>query len=245
MPTRKEQIRSKAVEILKSRPNGLRYMELMRMIYDSFPDIPYKTIPASLWDLDIRLPNEVYKPARGLFRHIIFREKGIIEEERKPPQVERIEEEDFYKPFADWLVNESEDCTKAITLGGNKFRDKWGTPDVIGIWRSRASDVVKGLTEIVSAEIKVDTRDLITAFGQASSYKLFSHKSYIVIPKNSSDEDIPRLEALCLISGIGLVLFNNTDVNNPQFEIRVQPVKHEPDMFYVNKYMRLIEEDLF
>jgi len=43
-----------------------------------------------------------------------------------------IKEEGFYKPFADWLVNEVEECTRAIPLGGNLFRDKWGTPDVIG-----------------------------------------------------------------------------------------------------------------
>jgi hypothetical protein len=245
MPTSKEKIRSKGIEILKSRPDGLRYMELVNSIHDAFPEIPVNTVHGSIWDLDTRLPNEVYKPARGLFRHIIFREKGIIEEERKPPQVERIEEEDFYEPFANWLVNELEECTKAIPLGGNKFRDKWGTPDVIGKREPRRSDIVKVPTEIVSAEIKSDTRDLITAFGQACSYKLFSHKAYIVIPKNSSQDDVSKLDALCLIFGIGLVLFDNSNVNEPQFEIRVRPVRHEPDMFYVNQYMKLIEKELF
>jgi len=36
-----------------------------------------------------------------------------------------------------------------------------------------------------------------------------------------------------------------TDVENPEFEIRVRTSKHEPDSFYVNKYMRLIENELF
>ncbi|MFZ2147770.1 MAG: hypothetical protein WAV28_11175 [Sedimentisphaerales bacterium] len=250
MSTRGEKIRLKSVEILKSSPNGLRYMELMRMVQDAFPDIPYKTIPASLWDLDIRLPNEVYKPARGLFRHIMFRDEEIkeiiIEGERKPPpKVEKINEEDFYKPFANWLVNEIEECTKAISLGGNKFKDKWGTPDVIGKREPLRSDIVKGPTEIVSAEIKSDTKDLITAFGQACSYKLFSHKSYIVIPKNSPQDDISKLDALCLIFGVGLVLFDSSSVNDPQFEIRVRPIKHDPDMFYLNRNMKIIEKDLF
>lgn len=248
MTTQKEKIRLNALEILKSRPNGLRYMELMRMIHDSFPEIPFKSIPGSLWDLDIQFPKEVYKPARGLFRHVIFREKEIqeTEEERKPPpQVERIKEEDFYKPFASWLVNELEECTKAIPLGGNKFKDKWGTPDVIGKRENRRGDIIEALTEIVSAEIKSDSKDLITAFGQACSYKLFSHKSYIVIPKNSSQDDISKLDALCLIFGIGLVLFDSSNLNAPQFEIRVRPLKHEPDMFYVNQYMKLIEKELF
>ena len=151
----------------------------------------------------------------------------------------------FYLPFADWLKTELEECTRSTPLGGNKFKDKWGTPDVIGIRESPRSDPIKFPTEIVSAEIKVDTRDLITAFGQACSYKLFSHKCYIVIPKNSSQEDISRLDALCLIFGIGLVLFDNNNVEDPKFEIRVRPVKQEPDMFYVNKYVKLIEKELF
>lgn len=54
-------------------------------------------------------------------------------------------------------------------------------------------------TEIISAELKIDTRDLVTAFGQACAYKLFSHKTYIVIPKKSPQEDITKIDALCLI----------------------------------------------
>lgn len=159
--------------------------------------------------------------------------------------VEKITEEDFYQSFADWLVNELEECTKAMPLGGNKFKDKWGTPDVIGKREPRRSDIIKAPTEIVSAEIKAETKDLITAFGQACSYKLFSHKSYIVVPKDSSQDDISKLDALCLIFGIGLVLFDSSNVNDPQFDIRVRPTKHDPDMFYVNKYMKMIEKDLF
>ena len=246
MATRREKIIAKAIEILKSNPDGIRYSVLVRKISQEFPEIPVNTIHGTVWNLETRVPNEVYKPARGLFRHVEFREEEISEEEQKPPlEIEKIKEEDFYEPFADWLVNELEECTKAIALGGNRFRDKWGTPDVIGKREPRRSDIVKAPTEIVSAEIKVDTRDLITAFGQACSYKLFSHKSYIVIPKNSSQDDISKLDALCLIFGIGLVLFDNSNPNDPQFEIRVRPLRHEPDMFYVNKYMKLIERELW
>ncbi len=135
----------------------------------------------------MRLPNEIYKPARGLFRHTAFRDAQVSEAERRvPTRIEKVREEDFYQPFADWLVKELEECTKAISLGGNKFKDKWGTPDVIGIREPRKSDIIKPPTEIVSAEIKTDTRDLITAFGQACSYKLFSHKSYISSSKRIS-----------------------------------------------------------
>ena len=241
MATKREKIIAKAIEILKSNPDGIRYSALVRKISQEFPEIPVNTIHGTVWNLDTRVPNEVYKPARGLFRHLKFKE----EERKIPPEIEKIKEEDFYEPFANWLVNELEECTKAIPLGGNKFRDKWRTPDVIGKREPRRSDIVKGPTEIVSAEIKADTRDLITAFGQACSYKLFSHKSYIVIPKNSSQGDISKLDALCLIFGIGLVLFDSSNPSDPQFEIRVRPLRHEPDMFYVNKYMKLIEKELW
>jgi len=227
-------------------PKGVRYSELVRKIHDKLPEIPVNTIHGTVWHLETRVPKEVYKPARGLFRHAIFAEVESVKDEQKPtPKVGKVEEGDFYKPFADWLVNELEECTKAIPLGGNRFRDKWGTPDVIGKREPLRSDIVKAPTEIVSAEIKTDTKDLITAFGQACSYKLFSHKSYIVVPRISSDDDISKLDALCLIFGIGLVLFDSANRDEPQFEIRVRPIKHEPDMFYVNKCMKLIEKELF
>lgn len=246
MATSREKIILSAINILKSNPNGIRYTDLVKKLQEELPGIPVNTIHGTIWNLEIREPNEVYKPYRGLYRHITFKEEKVSEAERKiPAEIEKTKEEDFYAPFGDWLVNELEECTKAIPLGRNKFKDKWGTPDVIGIREPLRSDIIKFPTDIVSAEIKVDTQNLITAFGQACSYKLFSHKCYIVVPKDSSQDDISKLDALCLIFGIGLVLFDKNNVQNPQFEIRVRPLKHEPDMFYVNKYIKLIEKDLF
>jgi hypothetical protein len=245
MATRTEEIKSTALKILQSNPSGIRYADLVRKIAEELPHIPVNTIHGNVWNLETRLPADVYKPARGVFRHVVFRDEEVIEEQKPPAEVERIREEVFYRPFADWLVNETEECTKAIPLGRNKFKDKWGTPDVIGKRAPRASDIIKFPIEIVSAELKVDTRDLITAFGQACSYKLFSHKSYLVIPRNSPEADISRLDALCLIFGIGLVLFDSSNPNEPQFDIKVRPLKHDPDMFYVNENMKWIEDELF
>jgi len=126
-----------------------------------------------------------------------------------------------------------------------KSKDKWGTPDVVGVREAKRSDIIKPPTEIVSAEIKLDPGNLITAFGQACSYKLFSHKSYIVVPDNSSEDDIARLDALSRIFGIGLVIFNPLEPKNPAFRIRSRASREEPDMFYVNKYLKLVEDELF
>jgi len=246
MPTKREQIVPSALEIIKSEPEGIRYKELVKRVQKEFPDTPVNTIHGIVWDLPVQKPKEVYKPERGLFRHVKFR-GGDIEETAPLIQskVEIQKEEVFYQPFADWLVSELEECTKAISLGGKKFKDKWGTPDVIGIREPRKSDIIKPATEIVSAEIKIGTGDLITAFGQACSYKLFSHKSYLVVPKNSSEGDITRIDALCLIFGLGLILFDSNNPKDPKFEIRARAIKHEPDMFYVNSYMKLVEDELF
>lgn len=118
-----------------------------------------------------------------------------------------MKEEDFYAPFANWLKNKADDVTHAIPLGDNKFKDKWGTPDVIGKRVYMRSDIIKDPTEIVFAEIKTETFQLVTAFGQACAYKLFSRRVYLVIPHQAQKEEISRLDSLCQIFGIGLVTF--------------------------------------
>jgi len=245
MGTKLEKISSRILELLENTPEGLKHSEIIEKILEVFPNISINTIHGSIWDF-MQKTKEVYKPSRGLYKHIKFRNKQIFETEKEiPHEVKKIKEEDFYELFADWLVRDVEECTKAISLGRNKFKDKWGTPDVIGKNESNRSDIIKHETEIISAEIKTDDYGLITAFGQACAYKSFSHKVYIVIPKSSSEEDKSRIESLCLIFGIGLILFDSNNIKQPDFEIRVRPVKLEPDLFYVNKYIKLIEDELF
>ncbi|MBN2136914.1 MAG: hypothetical protein JW720_03830 [Sedimentisphaerales bacterium] len=247
MATKWEKISDQAIKILKDNPDGLRYSELVKALFEHFGNIPVNTIHGTVWNLHSRCPKRVYKPSRGLFRLVKFRspQTDQLEEKLIPKQPRQIKEEDFYGPFADWLVNELEECTKAIRLGGNRFKDKWGTPDVIGKKESMRSDIIQSSIEIISAEIKTEVNQLVTAFGQACSYRLFSHKSYLVVPKHSSQEEIARLDSLCIVFGIGLILFNSSSPDNPQFNIRVRPTKQEPDMFYVNKYMKYVEKELF
>lgn len=157
---------------------------------------------------------------------------------QKPAQDGQLCEASFYPSFATYLVDELEECTKALPLGGAKFKDKWGTPDVIGIRKPKGFDLYKFPAEIVSAEVKTDGNGLITAFGQAVAYKLFSHKSYVVVPKKSSPEDLDRLEALCLICGLGLVLFDHLNPDAPDFILKLRAVKSEPDSYYVNQNLK-------
>jgi hypothetical protein len=237
-----------ALKLLDENPQGLHYAELIRKIEASIPGMSRNTISGSIWDLDQTHPDKVYKVSKGLFRLLKYQEEAAPTPPPPPqphPSVRQIREEDFYQPFADWLVNEVEECSKAVSLGGNRFKDKWQTPDVVGKLEPSRSDIVKFETEIVSAEIKLDDGASVTAFGQACSYKLFSHKSWLVVPKTAGDEDIARLDSLCRIFGIGLVLFDATKPDDPGFTIQTRPVRSLPDMFYTNKYMKLIERELF
>jgi hypothetical protein len=245
--TSTEKVTQRAVELVDATPQGKRYSDLVHEIAATFPDIPENTVHGALHKFRTELPPTIYQPSRGLYRAVKYREQGEQQEAEVTRQLrkERIREEDFYDAFGEWLINELEECTRSISVGGNRFKDKWGTPDVVGIREARRSDIIKPPTEIVSAEIKLDPANLITAFGQACSYRLFSHKSYIVVPVNASEDDIARLDALSRIFGIGLVMFNPLDPKNPTFQIRARAAREEPDMFYVNKYLKLIEDDLF
>jgi len=169
MATSTARVIAKATELVAATPDGVRYSELHRRIVSAFPDVPPNTVHGALHKFRTDLPPEIYLPTRGLYRHVKYREQdppviGGVKQEKG------VREESFYVPFAEYLVNELEECTKAIAVGGSVFKDKWGTPDVIGIRDARRSDIIKPPTEIVSAEIKLDVNGLITAFGQACAY---------------------------------------------------------------------------
>lgn len=244
------QIRKIALELLADKPEGMRYQELRRAIQTVNSSFNFNTISGAIWDLEQTFPKEVYKPDRGVFRLTKFKEEVLTQPDqtvttKKVTDTTTISEEDFYQSFADYLVRELGECTDAIALGGNIFKDKWGTPDVIGVRKPKRGDVIQFSEEIISAEIKTDANGLITAFGQACAYKIFSHKSYIVVPEQSQPEDITRLDTLCRQLGIGLILFDNTKKDNPDYNIRVRATGHEPDMFFVNKNLKLVVDKLF
>lgn len=233
--TRTETIRDEAVRLLKEEPNGLRYSELQRRIIAAFPEVPPNTIHGATWNLDVTREGTVHKPTRGLFKFGAASETGTGSEEEVQPTVESVREEDFYAPFAEWLKTELGECTDAVALGGSCLGKKWGTPDVIGVYKPSKRDIIQFQPEVISAEIKTNPADPITAFGQAIAYRLFSSKVYLVEPSTMAPEDQDRIEALCILFGVGLILFApNRD--NPDFTIRVRAQRYIPDMFYVNDF---------
>ncbi len=235
------EIRKVAVELVKANPGGIRYQQLRRAIKELHPETPDNTIAGSIYDLDVRLPNEVQKPSRGLYVPTNGQSDSVKESDQltKPADLKR--EEMFYSPFAEWLRNDLNEATVASSMGGAGLRAKWGTPYVVGVYKPLARDRIKFPIEIISAEIKIDPHQPVVAFGQAVAYRLFSSKSYVVMPRTITQEDQSRLEALCMLFGLGLVLFA-LDPLDPQFEIRVRSQRFEPDMFYVNEFAERLHQ---
>jgi hypothetical protein len=232
------EIRTLAKSIVRQSTGGIRYSALVQRISADHPETPKNTIHGATWDLATRFPTEITKPSRGLFLPAGAEANPAVVTPSIVP-LQKLSEQDFYEPFADWLKNELDEATVAIPVGGAGFQKKWGTPDVVGVYKALASHRIKFDLEIISAEIKTDPQQPVVAFGQAAAYRLFSAKSYIVMPKTISEEDYSRLEALCMLFGIGLVLFE-TNPDEPNFEIRVRAQRYPPDMFYVNEFAERI-----
>jgi hypothetical protein len=234
-----QEIRTLAKKIIADNPRGIRYAELVRQISALHPETEKRTIGATVPDLATRFPDEITKPSRGLF--LPAASAGGSWKVTPPALPAKVKEDDFYQPFADWLKGELDEATVAVPLGGAGLQKKWGTPDVIGVYKAVASDRIKFAPEIISAEIKIDPQQPVVAFGQAVAYRLFSAKSYIVMPNSMLEEDSSRLEALCMLFGIGLVHFE-ADLEKPDFKIRVRAQRYPPDMFYVNEFADRIHQ---
>lgn len=138
-----QRITAAAFDLLRQHPDGVRYAELVRRVSQE-GSFKINTIHGNVWDLEQRFPEKVYKPSRGLFRLLEFRDQDTdqLRSDLVPEPPTLVREQDFYEAFADYLQNDLEECTKAIPLGGNRFRDKWGTPDVIGKRESKRSDIL-------------------------------------------------------------------------------------------------------
>ena len=66
-------IYSKALETLEKYPEGIRWKDLSEAIQKSNPDFHPKTINGCVWKQVEKFPDKVYKPSKGVFRLINFR----------------------------------------------------------------------------------------------------------------------------------------------------------------------------
>jgi hypothetical protein len=242
-------IQSKAMEILDSSPDGIQWSQLLKYVHESAPDTPQNSIQGALHALLIS-SHEITKVARGTYRL-----KKYVDQDLDPSSIDEtkvtivvntpnhgqlsVTEQDFYGSFANWLIANDE-ATIAVPLGGSSLGGKWGTPDVLGVLRPKAQDLLKFDPEIVAAEIKATPSQPVVAFGQAVAYCLFCHRCFIVVPNTTSTDDIERLKALCSFHGIGLVTFT-LDPQAPDYSLVVIPDTIAPDMFYANAMLKRLE----
>jgi hypothetical protein len=145
------QIRGLAKELIAANPGGVRYSQLVREIHTRHPETPVNTIHGSVWNLDAVLPKEIVKPSRGLFQPANAAEEGGIEEQSESiieitPQGKKVTELDFYEPFAEWLMSDLGEVTAVASLGGSGIKAKWGTPDVVGVYKPSASNLLSFLS---------------------------------------------------------------------------------------------------
>jgi hypothetical protein len=246
-----KQIHERAMQVLEANPRGIRWSELLRAIEASAPGTPHNSIHGGINTLLATRATDIVKVARGTYQLAKFADADdaianaqevatvVTPVKADTPGSEILTEQDFYASFAEWLVK-NDDATVASALGGSSLGGKWGTPDVIGVLKPRAQDIFKFAPQIVTAEIKAVTSQPVVAFGQAVAYRLFSHKSYIVIPKQTSSDDMNRLTSLCSIHGVGLVTFALNKAQ-PDYVVVVLPVNAAPDMFYVNNMLERLK----
>jgi hypothetical protein len=237
---RGKEIQELAKRIIGEHPGGIRYSVLINRIATDNPETPKNTIHGAVWDLDKTYSGEVLKPSRGLFT--LAGAPAVASPNGGLAAINiTLRESDFYESFAEWLKNDLDEATEAMALGGSGLRSKWGTPDVVGTFKPLPSNRVKFDLEIISAEIKTSLAESITAFGQATAYRLFSHKVYLVMPGNVPEEDQSRIEALSLLFGIGFVQFD-LNPEEPQYRVRVRSQRFIPDMFYVNEFAERLHD---
>ncbi len=239
------------MHVLEAHPQGIRWMEILRTVEAAAPDTPHNSVHGAVHTLLTTRRSEIVKVARGTYQlaKFVAADNAVataqeLATETTPvlaetPGSEALTEQDFYGSFAEWLVDNDE-VTVASALGGSSLGGKWGTPDVIGVLKPRAQDIFKFEPQIVTAEIKAVPNQPVVAFGQAVAYRLFSHKSYIVVPKQTTSDDMNRLTSLCSIHGVGLVAFT-LNKDQPDYAVVVLPAVAAPDMFYVNSMLERLK----
>ena len=117
--TQKDKIARQAIEVLANYPTGISYSDLARKIKDGLPETLMGTVHGNLVNLDKTCP-EISKPERGLWILTKYlssadltkkqtRADSKVSDPHKFPS-----ESSFYSSFAEYLVQDLDECTKAI-----------------------------------------------------------------------------------------------------------------------------------
>ena len=240
--TKKEKIIEKALEIL-SRPesrNGLRFMSLIKKVSSEAGE-NINTCSGSLYNLPNERSGEVSRPRRGVFilkgnESYLKDAEDVVDQEG----IAKYSEEEVYEPAKGYLLGEGE-CTHAVVVGGGGFGNKWGTPDILGVIRANSDATYKPIIEIVAVEIKKEGYRPVEALGQAMAYKLFAHRTWLILP-DDDNADIERIQGIAITANIGLISFVRKD-NDYEFMTLNRPNTGRPDLTEVNDMLEKLKKD--
>ena len=243
----KTKIVNLAVKIVEERPEGINFTKLRNLIKEQMPEMNTKTVDNAIWDLHKTKKTKpfVYKSARGIFRHMKFRDEDVEylrEVEKLYQESISLKKEDIYEPLALYLKGELNECDNAEVFGVECIKCRWGSPNVLGVKKPEPEDYIQYIPELVACEVILDFSKIIESFGRAMSYRLFSSRIYIIIPDNCDEEDKARMEALSLLYGLGLIQYNLSKENYPQFRLMIRAKTHNPNLSYTNEFIAKIRE---
>ena len=236
-------VRTKARDVIINSSGGISRKDvILALLHDTEihdRGIAEGTISTQLNQLVNEDP-QISRVGRGIFAPAANESDGSGTIELSASTSSLPDEEEFYESFRDYLVNDLNECVRAACVSNMRGNGKWGNPDIVGVQKPRPEHVVNFPTEIVCAEIKVSPNQIPTAFGQAASYLIFSHKTYVVVPRTGANAaDIDRLEAQCHMLGIGMVTFE-LDVKKPEYIVVIRARTNKPNMFHLNDFVESI-----
>ncbi len=70
-----QRVYNKTFEILEKHTEGIQWSDLISQILKSDPTLHPKTVNGYIWKLVEKFPDKVYKPKKGLFVLLKFKEK--------------------------------------------------------------------------------------------------------------------------------------------------------------------------
>lgn len=227
--------------LLERSPDGAHWTPMRQNLSQAFPETPKGTIKSALRAYLLH-SGEVEQLDRGLYaltRIDAASPPAEAEATTDEPTQEATGEGALYEPFSEWLVNEDQSASAAVALGRTMLREKWATPDVVGVLRPDEDDPFQYPAQIVSAEIKTARDQSLKAVAQAACYQAFSHKAFAVLPQDASSLD--RAREFAARTGVGIVLFSRT-ADAIHFESVSRPLLQTPDPFDVNLFARTLRE---
>lgn len=65
--TKTGRIHIKIFQLLEQHPEGIRWVDLAQQVLEADPSIHPKTLNGCIWKLTETFPDQIYKPAKGLF----------------------------------------------------------------------------------------------------------------------------------------------------------------------------------